>query len=231
MNKVCILVRRSFDFYYNLEHKFHANAAVNNDHIEGMARATEYWETLFGCSWAMTRRKIANIVTQHNLQCMPDSMIMHCDNLQLPNNGWVIPVDDDDLLDIRIITKIRNYNNNKETLHWPVNVLNGHKLIENVSDSSFFAANSYAISSTLANKDIGYAILQRHCYAGKHTDYKVISDKPLGLKITHPASIGMLKLYRDEQDCRSAVDKFINTSYVGIYAETVDMIKRCFVIC
>lgn len=225
MNQVYLIVRRSFDFYYNKKTTFHNGAAVLDVHKEGMERAIKYWEEIFTCSWAELRRQISNVTMQFNMACMPDGVIMHCDDVRFPRECWLIPVDDDDILDIRVISKIRNRPLNNSVLHWPVNTID----INKVSTTQSFTANSYAISSEHAQKnEIGWSILQRHCFAESAAKQVNIADMPLGLKITHPASIGMLKLYSDDKDCRSAINKFLDVPYTGLYRDVLRSVKSCF---
>lgn len=226
MSQVYLVIRRSFDFYHSLKIGFHKDAAVMPEHVEGINRALQYWQDTLGCSWAVTRKHIASIVLKHNLSCLPDGVILHSDNLQLPTSGWIIPIDDDDLLDVRVITKIRNIEPSALTLHWPVNTLT----IDKVGATQEFTANSYALSSNIASTDNGYCILQRHVYAGSNSEYRVISDKPLGLKLTHPASMGILKNLRHREDCLDAINKFKKCRYDGIYQTVVNEIKACFTI-
>ena len=224
MSQVYLVIRRSFDFYHSLKIGFHKDAAVMPEHLEGIERALQYWQDIFGCSWAVTRKRIASIVLKHNLSCLPDGVIMHSDELQLPGKGWIIPIDDDDLLDVRVISKIRKIDPSDITLHWPVNTLT----IDKSSTTNDFTANSYAISSTTAATVHGHCILQRHVYAGNKSQFKNISDKPLGLKLTHPASMGVLKSVRNKESCINAIDKFIKCNYDGIYQSVITEVKSVF---
>lgn len=224
MNQVYLIVRRSFDFYHSKQTTFHHGAAVLEAHKQGMERAFKYWEDIFTCSWAELRRQISQVTMQFNLSCLPDGIILHSDQVRFPHTCWLLPIDDDDILDIRIISKIRNRPINHTVLHWPVNTID----INKIDTTESFAANSYAISSEHAQKETGWAILQRHCFAETTAKHSIIADAPLGLKITHPASIGMLKLYSNDKDCRSAIDKFLNVPYTGLYREVLRNVKGCF---
>jgi hypothetical protein len=221
MNKIYILVRRSAKFYIDTQISFYNNAATNPSHIDGILKATHYWEDLFKCSWASTRHAIANIAMQHNITCMPDAVIMHSE-MPLPTEGWIIPIDDDDLLDARIITKIRRYTGHLQAMHWPVYTMTCGK----INSTKSFTANSYAIKSDFAASDIEN--IHKHIYASKHLTYKILSEKPLGLKITHPASMGMLKLYKDKEECIKAVEKYIKLKYTGLYSKTVKAIQEYY---
>jgi hypothetical protein len=225
VNQVYLIIRRSFAYYCHKQNQFHHEEALQKSHVEGMARALNYWDDLFKCSFIDLRHQIASITLQHNLECLPDGVILHSDQAQLPSKGWIIPIDDDDVLDVRVISKVRKHPMLKQSLHWPVNVLNEDKF----STANNFTANSYAISAATASEPRGWSYLQRHCFAGTLSS-KIISEKPLGLKINHPASLSMLKLYRDQQDCRRAIDKLLNISYSGLYKEVVAGVRNCFAI-
>jgi len=224
MNQVVVIIRRSFDFYYNNTVKFVDGAAVNQSHIEGIERSQGWWHEIFGCSWQATRQRIADIVMRHTLSCRPDAVVLHSETNVYIKDSWIIPLDDDDLLDIRIIHKLRNMQLS-ESAYWPTNKL----LLSTEHEAGLeeFPANSYAISSDYFNSHKDKAAFYRHMHASKNLNLKAICMQPCGLKINHPASIGILKLYHSKDDCIAAVNKF-RAAQPTRYKRTVNQIQECF---
>jgi len=223
MVPVVILVRRSFDFYVNNKSTLHENAAMLNKHTQGRIAAEEWWKELFGISWEHTRQKISRIATAFLMfNCKPDGMLFHSEFECLPKEGWIIPIDDDDLIDPKIIKILRQTDLKNEMVNWGVFRL-GHGAI--IRRRVGFPSNGYAISADkiVSNTEI---VVQRHLQAAKvrrkneSIETLVTKCVPIdgmyGCKITNPASVGMLKSYKTRENCVAEIKKFQRSNVDGL---------------
>lgn len=219
MVPIFIIVRRSKNFQVcqqiDLDHIAHRTS-----HKEAIERCNQWWIDIYNKEWAEIRRNIADITIAHAVVCGPDGIILNSETeISIPQDSWIVPIDDDDLVDPRLIKFLRN-KKPVEIVKWNTNRLKSKKL-------GHIDSNEYALPGSILEHN--YDLMMRHAQVEKH-NYRII-DKNWGVKVDHPACMGKMKNYKTKNMMEREINKFLasdNNKFPKIFRQPLDRIKEAF---
>lgn len=206
MNKIILYIRRSENYYMGCNLDVAANNVITDGHVDAVQRAVNLWKTVTGHDLIETKKKIAEVAYAHNLKLKPEIIYNYSvDSCDFPPNYWIIPIDEDDLLDSKSITQIRKYTGDKDIIMWDGHMVNSFRTL--INHNTHLPSNCYAIrASKQEEKD---KFIHQHMYVKR---YESISERlhlVSGLKITSPTSISSLQRISSERNLARLLKCFV----------------------
>lgn len=226
MNTVVLYIRRSRRYFFKniLDEK---PEILNENNLEELRRSEELWFKIFGKSITETKHQVSKIAFSHNVEFRPDIIYNYSIPRHLPTGTYIYPIDEDDLIDNKILTAIRQYKGNNECIVWNTNIVTCRRIFQ--SEEPGLISNSYAIKYVGGNIT---DLLHKHglFYETRKNDFYDIGVTS-GVKITSPVSVGSFKFYNNIDSVKDVVDKFVkfdDNLIPQIYKEAFKKIKGCF---
>jgi hypothetical protein len=225
MNIVVLYIRRSRRYFFKniLDDK---PEILGEKHLEDIKKFEELWFEIFGKSISETKRQISDIAFTHNIDFKPDIIYNYSIPRCLPIGSYIYPIDEDDLIDNKALTAIRQYRGSNQFIVWNTSVVTHNRIVK--SESPGLLSNSYAI------KYVGNDITELlHKHVMFHDDNKNDAYDigiTSGMKVTSPASVGSFKAYKDINNIKDIVDKFVRFDdklIPNTYREAFKKIKEC----
>lgn len=209
-NRVIFYIRRTRQYFLTRKVESGTNKVISDHVVKNVRRCESFWATVTGKSFAQIRSEISDVAYDHNLSCKPDIVYNYSDKaIPADNDLWVLPVDEDDLIDHQSLKIIREYHGPRDFLVWRT-IIAGHRFVY-PSQPGRVLSNSYALKSEIATRN-DLLVHKHKQFRLRKLDYAESFPIPTGLKIETPASAGRLWEIKDAEMLRELVERFKSLS-------------------